>query len=615
MIRRAALLAALAALAVAPAAQAGGLDTASVVRVSPAGSHGVRVLVRAPGDLSVAGVSARLGQAWADIQDVHRVGPKRPLRLVFAVDTSGSMAGGPMTAAIASGQRLLSGVGSGDQVALVTFSNQARVLAPLTPDVAAVRGALDTVVPSNGTALYDGVLTAVKAAGDDPSARRVVVVLSDGADTVSHEGLGPVVKRLAAAGVEVDTVGLIDSSSFTAAPLQEMAHATGGRFVSTSSVSGLGPLVAQLSRDRLSTTYSVQVGLPQSSSRVLHLTVNGSPAAPLSLPAGVSGTSPSLWTRFGAWVVAALGFGAVLTFSLLVFRLTGRRQPTLAARLSRYDAEAGKAHDEHRAHAVSDLNALLESRLAGRVLWQRLDALCQQAGSTGATGVVLTVMGAAAVLLGLLGWVIMGPLGVLLGLVAGPLAPLSALRLRARRRAKAFEAQLPDLLNVWASALRAGRSFVQALDTLVLEAGEPARAEFLHAQRQVRLGVPVEQALDELSKRLRSDSFELVVLTTDVQRRVGGNVATIFDQVADTVRKRQQFAARVSALTSMGRMSANVLLGLPFVMGAILTLINRHYMSPLFTTHVGHVLIVIAICMMSLGAMILRRMVKPRVVA
>ena len=562
MIRRAALAAALAVLVAAPAAQAGGLATASVVGVSPTGGHAVRVLVRVPGDLSVAGVSARLGEAWADVQSVSRVGQSKPLHLVFAVDTSGSMAGGPLQAAVASGQRLLSGVGSRDQVALVTFSDHATVVAPLTHDVTAVRGALDAVAPSNGTALYDGVLAAANAAGSDPAARRVVIVLSDGADTVSHDQLDPVVRQLAASGVEVDTVGLIDSSAFTAGPLEQMARATGGRYVSTSSVSGLGPLVAQLSRDRLSTTFAVNVGLPESNARVLQLSVDGGHAKALLLPDGVSGTSPGLWSRFGAWIVA-----------------------------------------------------LLESLFAGRGLWQRLDALCEQSGSSGAAGVVLVVMALAALVLAVPGEMLLGPLGLALGLVAGPLAPLAVLRLRARRRAKAFESQLPDLLNVWASALRAGRSFVQALDTLVLEAGEPAREEFLRAQRQVRLGVPVEQALDELSKRLRSDSFELVVLTTDVQRRVGGNVATIFDQVADTVRKRQQFAARVSALTSMGRMSANVLLGLPFVMAAILTLINHHYMAPLFTTHIGHMLIVIAISMMSLGALILRWMVKPRVVA
>jgi tight adherence protein B len=128
----------------------------------------------------------------------------------------------------------------------------------------------------------------------------------------------------------------------------------------------------------------------------------------------------------------------------------------------------------------------------------------------------------------------------------------------------------------------------------------------------VRLGVPIEQALDDMSKRLTSESFELVVLTTDVQRRIGGNIAEIFDQVADTVRKRQQFSARVRALVAMGVMSARVLLGMPFVLAAILTVINPGYMSPLYETGAGRVLIVVALVMMTAGAVVLRRMVKPR---
>ena len=118
-----------------------------------------------------------------------------------------------------------------------------------------------------------------------------------------------------------------------------------------------------------------------------------------------------------------------------------------------------------------------------------------------------------------------------------------------------------------------------------------------------------------MSKRLGSESFELVVLTTDVQRRIGGNVAEFFDQVADTVRKRQQFSMRVRALTATGVLSARVLLGMPFALAGILTLINHSYMSPLYTTTTGHVLIVIALLMMFAGYAVLRRIVRPRAVA
>ena len=615
MIRRSLVIAALALLATVSGAQAGSTGSGVVRGVTAAGPHTVSVVVRAPGDLGTTGVSAQLGDQWATVQSVRRLGDTRPLHLVFAMDSSGSMAGAPMTAAVAAGQRLLDAVGRDDEVGLVTFSATPVIVSRLTHAVPGVRTAFSQLEPSNGTALYDGILAAVRVAGHSDAARRVIVLLSDGADTASHATLARVSRLLGQSGIELDAVGLADSGSFTAAPLEQMATATGGTYVSTGSPSGLAPLFERISRDRLSNSYAVTLALPQTSARDLHVRVQGGSAATVQLPAGVSGTSPSWWSEWGIVLVAVLGFAAVLGCSLVGFQLRGKRQPSLGARLSPYSAELERDERKHRASAVHDLSDMVEERLAKRIVWQKLDMLCEQSGTSIPTGVWLFVIGACASAGALVAGGVLGPLVAVIGLVAGLAVPIAVLRFKAGRRSRAFEAQLPDLLNVWASALRAGRSFSQALDTLVEEAGEPTRGEFRRAQRQVRLGVPIEQALDDLSKRVRSESFELVVLTTDVQRRVGGNVAVIFDQVADTVRKRQQFSARVRALTSMGRMSANVLLGMPFVIAGLLCLINYTYMSPLFDTHTGHILIAIALTMMSLGAVVLRRMVKPRAIA
>jgi tight adherence protein B len=258
---------------------------------------------------------------------------------------------------------------------------------------------------------------------------------------------------------------------------------------------------------------------------------------------------------------------------------------------------------------------MLERRMGKSSAWRWLDRLGERSGATAPTGKIVTVTSASAAVPGIAGAVAFSAMIGLPLLIAGGLAPILVLRYRGSRRQRQFDAQLPELLGVWASALRAGRSFAQALDTLVEEACEPAHAEFRRAQHQVRLGVPVEQALDDMSKRLGSESFELVVLTTDVQRRIGGNIAEIFDQVSETVRKRQQFASRVRALTAMGTLSARVLLGMPFALAGILTLINHGYMAPLYTTSIGHTLVVIALIMMAIGAVVLRRMVKPRATA
>ena len=230
--------------------------------------------------------------------------------------------------------------------------------------------------------------------------------------------------------------------------------------------------------------------------------MHGTPAAHVNLPAGVSGTSRSIWSRFGAWIVIMLGFAAIMTISTIALSAAERRPQALTARLSPYSADLSKDAAKVHGPALLDVYETLERRLGKTRPWGWLHQLAERAGSSVPTGQIVTIIGATAVLPGLFGLATFGPLLAVPMFVAGGMLPVAVLRFRATRRARAFEAQLPELLGVWASALRAGRSFAQALDTLVDEASEPARGEFRRAQNQVRLGVPIEQALDDMSTRL-----------------------------------------------------------------------------------------------------------------
>jgi len=598
-----------------PVASAGAAGSPGTVvdKVTPSGSHSVRVELKAAGDLDASQVAAQVGGKAALITGVRRSGPARPLHLVLAIDTSGSMAGSPITAAIAAGQRLLEAVGKGDEVGLVVFDDQAHVVAPRSANIDAVRNALGSISTAQGTALYDGVLQAARMTAGNPNAERVVVVLSDGADTSSRAQLADVLSTLARTPVEIEAVGLTSSGSFTDDALRRITAATGGRYVSTDSTAGLEPITAQLAQQRLSTGYAVDISLPHTTARTLDVSVKGAPPAHLSLPTGVSGASYGFWRTHGHWVVLAIGVGSVLVISLLLLNWAANRPRTLSSRLSPYSADTKTERVQHES-IMAELYDALEHEFGDRWAWQRLHGLTDRAGISAPTAKVALIVAASAFVPVVLLAVAFGPLFAIPGL-AGAAVPVAVLRAQAVRRQRQFEAQLPELLSVWASALRAGRSFAQALDTIVDEAADPARMEFRRAQHQVRLGVPIEQALHEMSQRLGSESFELVVLTTDVQRRIGGNVAEIFDQVAETVRKRQQFAARVRALVAMGVLSARVLLAMPFAIAAILTLLNRDYMDPLLSTGTGHWMIAVALVMMGAGYLVLRRMVRPRAVA
>jgi tight adherence protein B len=617
MHRRALALACVLSALLVPAAFAAGSSSGAtqVTGTSKLSDHSVRVFMKAPGEMSDADLEASLGGTLALVEGVRPIGTRPPMRLVLAVDTSESMAGRPLTAAIAAGQRLLDTVGPNDQAALVVFDGDARVLASMTENVTAVRTALASLSTQTGTALYDGVQTAAGVVGSTATSRRVVVVLSDGADTSSETTLRSLKTSLAGSNIELHAIGLTTSGVYRSGPLRQLTAAQGGVYQPVTDIEDLEPITVRLAQTELATDYAVDVALPASDSRELKISVGGAAPAIVELPAGVSGATESMWQKNGGPIVALLGFIAVFAAAITFLTRAQRKPQSLGTKLLPYSADLSKEAAKVENAALLDVYEMLERRMGKSSAWHWLTRLGERSGATAPTGKIVTVISAAAAIPGIAGTMAIGPIVGLPLFVAGGLAPVVVLRYRGGKRQRAFDAQLPELLGVWASALRAGRSFAQALDTLVEEAGDPAHSEFRRAQHQVRLGVPVEQALDDMSKRLGSESFELVVLTTDVQRRIGGNIAEIFDQVAETVRKRQQFASRVRALTAMGTLSAHVLLGMPFALAGILTLIDHNYMAPLYTTSAGHTLVVIALIMMSIGAVVLRRMVKPRATA
>jgi tight adherence protein B len=147
---------------------------------------------------------------------------------------------------------------------------------------------------------------------------------------------------------------------------------------------------------------------------------------------------------------------------------------------------------------------------------------------------------------------------------------------------------------------------------VVDEGHPPANEEIKRVLTETSLGRPMDDALAEMAERLGSKNFEFAITAVTIQRQVGGSLATLFDMVADTVRQRQQFARKIRALTAMGRMSAYTLVSIPFLLAGGLTLINRPLMAPLYQTHAGRMLILLGLGMMSVGSLILKKIVSFR---
>lgn len=227
-----------------------------------------------------------------------------------------------------------------------------------------------------------------------------------------------------------------------------------------------------------------------------------------------------------------------------------------------------------------------------RGLSSRLDAELEAASVSLRAGEFVVVTAAAAFAGLILGYAILRSPWLALGVatVAG-LAPTFALRVALKRRAEKLREQLPDVLTIMASSLRAGHSFLQALDTVAKEIAQPAATEFQRVVAEVRLGRSAEDALEALAERVGSADFRWAVLAVNIQREVGGNLAEILDNVADTLRERAQMRRQVRVLTSEGRLSAWVLALMPFAIGLYMFTTNREYIMLLFTTKVGLVMV------------------------
>ena len=182
--------------------------------------------------------------------------------------------------------------------------------------------------------------------------------------------------------------------------------------------------------------------------------------------------------------------------------------------------------------------------------------------------------------------------------------------LKISRREAAFTNQLGDCLTMVANAMRAGFSFLQAMELISKEMEPPISEEFKHVMRDIGLGATVERALDDMDKRVSSPDFSLVVTAVLIQQQVGGDLAHILDTISDTIQDRIRMRREVQTLTSQGRMSGWVLAVLPFGLGALISVMNPSYMEPLFTERIGQIAIGVAVIMVLMGFIVIQRIVK-----
>ena len=200
-------------------------------------------------------------------------------------------------------------------------------------------------------------------------------------------------------------------------------------------------------------------------------------------------------------------------------------------------------------------------------------------------------------------------LSVVVAILASFLPNLYRMR-RSNRRQSLFSEQLVDAMVTMASGLRAGQSTLMAIESVARNAPSPLGNEFAQVVHEMNLGAGMISALENMRTRVRNEDLNLVFAGMLLHQQVGGNLAEMLDQVADLLRERVELRGQLRALTSQGRMSAIVIVCLPFAVTGVLTLLNPHYISQLFASPVGWALIGYAILSICAGIFIIRRMLQ-----
>ena len=259
--------------------------------------------------------------------------------------------------------------------------------------------------------------------------------------------------------------------------------------------------------------------------------------------------------------------------------------------------------------STEKVTGLIDKGMAGerRAVWERA---LDRAGLKMGPAEFIILVGAGALVALALGLLAGGPVaGIMLaGLaVAGAVA---AVTIRSDRRKAAFAEQLDDILALLASNLRAGHSLPQALDSLTGDIEEPASSEIIRAVTQVRVGRDLTEALSDVAERMDSDDFRWITQAIAIHRQVGGNLAEVLDTVANTIRERGQVRRQVSSLSAEGRLSAYVLIALPFFVVLFLSLVNPGYLAVFTATTIGWVMLAVAAVLLVVGIFWLRATVK-----
>ncbi|HYK49555.1 MAG TPA: type II secretion system F family protein [Terriglobales bacterium] len=313
------------------------------------------------------------------------------------------------------------------------------------------------------------------------------------------------------------------------------------------------------------------------------------------------------------FVVVALGVFVIA--SLLDERSSKAR--LLRERLSTVDKtperEAGENLALLRDEMLSKIPAL-DSLLRRSPRIANLQAMLEQADVKSRAGNVLLLCLVSGAVLGLLVLLFSGfPQMAWLGVLLGVFLPYSYASYKRGKRFQKFEELFPEAIDTLARAVRAGHAFTTALELIANEIADPVASEFRKLFEEQKFGLPVRDALINLTERVPLVDVKFFVTAVMLQRETGGNLAEILDNLSYVIRERFKIMRQVRVHTASGRMTMMLLMGLPPVIIITMQVLNPTFIRPLFEDPIGHILLVVGITLQTIGYFVIRKVIQIQV--
>lgn len=555
--------------------------------------------------------------------------------IVMAIDTSGSMSGDPIFVAKQAAVTFLDGLPPQHPVAVVGFGDQVLVASPLGTDRDQTRAAINSLFSGGETTLYDALLTSTELLDSSTADRHAVVLLSDGADTQSVATEAEAVSQLLGSEATLYSVGL-ETGDSRLTDLRGLTADADGRYLAADDLEQLGAVYDDLAA-RLANQYKISFDATSTGSVeiLLSVTSDGNLAvarsttelapAQVEVPVTVPTAAPepavtpsSTVAKIGeaiapgrlqaGWVFWAGAAALFFTFSVIAYSVMGmvRSQPT------RRGMEARQRPNDRKLSGLADWASSIVDRLfldGGRR--GAMNSALDRAGLNVRPGEFIVLTGCVAIAGFVLGWFVHPLVGVGVAAAIGISARFFVGYL-GRRRRNQFASQLDSTLLVLASSLRAGHGVQRALSAVAEESDAPTGEEFTRVVAETRIGRDLIEALQGVADRLGNEDFDWVVRAIAINRELGGNLSEVLDNVANTIRERNQLRRQVKALSAEGRLSAMVLYILPFGVAGFVRMTNPGYLSELTESTIGMVFIVLAVVAMIGGGAWIKKIVNVR---